>query len=97
VAQAAREKAEALAGRQDAAQRKRELQHKRATLDQQISRLRSAHEIDSAELERLDEQVGTRRRVLNVERTELARMRQADVIKAIPHAPAARLAAKGRR
>jgi circadian clock protein KaiC len=96
VAQAAGEKAEALAGQQDAAQRKRELQHKRATLDQQISRLRSAHDIDAAELERLDEQVGTQRRVLNVERTELARMRQADVIKAIPH-EAAKLSAKGRR
>jgi circadian clock protein KaiC len=79
VAQAAREKAEALASQQEAARRKRELIRKRATLDQQISSLRSEYEAEEMELRRMDEQVGTQTRVLTAERTELARLRQADV------------------
>ena len=78
VAQAAREKAEALAGQQEAARRKRELESKRATLEQQIAGLRSQYEAQEAELRRTDEQVGRRTRVLTAERTELARLRQAD-------------------
>jgi circadian clock protein KaiC len=78
VAQAAREKAEALASQQEAARRKRELERKRATLEQQIAALRSEYRIEEAELRRMDEQVGTRTRVLSAERTELARLRQAD-------------------
>ena len=78
VAQAAREKAEALAGQQEAARRQRELARKRATLQQQIAALRSEYETEEAELRRLDEQVGTRMHVLTAERTELARLRQAD-------------------
>jgi len=78
VAQAAREKAEALAGQQEAACRQRELERKRATLEQQIAGLRSEYEADEAELRRLDEQVGRRTRMLTAERTELARLRQAD-------------------
>jgi circadian clock protein KaiC len=78
VAQAAREKAEALASQQEAARRKRELERKRATIEQQIAALRSEYEIEAAELRRVDEQVGTRSRVLTAERTELARLRHAD-------------------
>jgi circadian clock protein KaiC len=78
VAQAAREKAEALASQHEAARRKRELERKRATLELQISGLRSEYETEEAELRRLDEQVGTQTRVLSAERTELARLRQAD-------------------
>jgi circadian clock protein KaiC len=78
VAQTAREKAEALAGQQEAARRQRELARKRATLQQQIAALRSEYETEEAELRRLDEQVGTRMHVLTAERTELARLRQAD-------------------
>jgi circadian clock protein KaiC len=78
VAQTAREKAEALAGQQEAARRKRELARKRATLAQQIAALRSEYETEEAELRRMDEQVGTRMHVLTAERTELARLRQAD-------------------
>jgi circadian clock protein KaiC len=78
VAQAAREKAEALAGQQEAARRKRELERKRATLKQQIAGLRSEYETEEVELRRSDEQAGTRTRALTAERTELARLRQAD-------------------
>ncbi len=81
VAQAAREKAESLTSQQEAARRKRELLQKRATLEQQIAGLRSRSEHDELEHRRQDEQVGTQTRVLTAERTELARLRQADAIK----------------
>src|SRR5580700_940547 len=79
VAQAAREKAEALAGQQEAARRQRELKRKRAALEQQITALRSQHEASAVELRQIDEQVGTQTRLLTTERTELGRLRQADV------------------
>jgi len=78
VAQTAREKAEALASQQEAARRQRELKRKRAALEQQIAGLRSDYETEEVELRRMDEQAGTRTRVLTNERTELARLRQAD-------------------
>ena len=78
VAQTAREKAEALASQQEAARRQRELKRKRAALEQQIAGLRSDCEAEAVELRRMDEQAGTRTRVLTAERTELARLRQAD-------------------
>lgn len=80
VAQTAREKAEALASRQEAARRQRELKRKRATLEQQIAGLRSEHEASAEELRQIDEQVGTQTRLLTTERTELGRLRQADVL-----------------
>ncbi|MEI7937132.1 MAG: circadian clock protein KaiC [Verrucomicrobiota bacterium] len=80
VAQNALEKAEALAGQQEAARRKRELEQKRAALERQISGLRSEHEASAVELRQIDEQVGTQTRLLTTERTELGRLRQADVL-----------------
>jgi circadian clock protein KaiC len=80
AAQTAREKAEALAGQQEAARRQRELKRKRATLEQQIAALRSEHEASAEELRQIDEQVGTQTRLLTTERTELGRLRQADVL-----------------
>jgi circadian clock protein KaiC len=79
VAQTAREKAEALASQQEAARRQRELKGKRAALEQQIAGLRSEHEAGAEELRRIDEQVGTQTRLLTTERTELGRLRHADV------------------
>jgi circadian clock protein KaiC len=79
VAQTAREKAEALAGQQEAARRKRELESKRTALERQIHSLRSEHEASAEELRQIDEQVGTQTRLLTTERTELGRLRQADV------------------
>jgi len=78
VAQAAREKAEALTSQQEAARRKRELVRKRARLEQQIAALRTEYDTEEAELRRLDEQAGTQTLMLTAERTELARLRQAD-------------------
>jgi len=79
VAQTAREKAEALASQQEAARRQRELKRKRAALEQQIAGLRSEHEASAEELRQINEQVGRRTRLLTTERTELGRLRQADV------------------
>jgi circadian clock protein KaiC len=80
VAQTAREKAEALASQQEAARRQRELKRKRVTLEQQIAALRSEHEASAEELRQIDEQVGMQTRLLTIERTELGRLRQADVL-----------------
>jgi circadian clock protein KaiC len=79
AAQTAREKAESLAGQQEAGRRKRELVRKRAALERQISGLRSEHQAGAEELRQIDEQVGTQTRMLSTERTELGRLRQADV------------------
>ena len=78
AAQTAREKAEALAGQQEAARRKRELERKRAALERQIGGLRSEHEAGAEELRRIDQQVGTQTRMLTTERSELGRLRHAD-------------------
>ena len=87
VAQAAREEAEGLASRQESARRKHELERKRATLEQQIAGLRSEYEREEADIRRADEQAGTRTRALTAERTELARLRQADRGREAPRAP----------
>lgn len=79
AAQTAREKAEALTSQQEAARRQRELKRKRMALKQQIGALRSEYEASAEELRRIDDQVGTQTRLLTTERTELSRLRQADV------------------
>jgi circadian clock protein KaiC len=79
AAQTAREKAEALAGQQEAAQLKREVERKRKALDRQIGDLRSDYESEALELRRIAEQVGTRTLMLSTERAELGRLRQADI------------------
>ena len=78
AAQSAREKAEALAGRQEASRRKRELENKRKELERQIGGLRSEYESGTEELRRIDNQVGTQTRLLTTERSELGRLRHAD-------------------
>jgi circadian clock protein KaiC len=79
AAQAALEKAAGLASHQEAARRKRELERKRVAIERQISALRSDYESEAVELRQIDEQVGTQTRLLSTERTELGRLRQADV------------------
>jgi circadian clock protein KaiC len=78
TAQNARDKAEALASQEEAARRQRELEHKRKALERQIAALSSDYETEAVELRRIDEQAGTRTRVLTAGRTELGRLRQAD-------------------
>lgn len=87
VAQAAREKAEALAGQQETARRQREWKRKRVVIEQQIAGLRAEYETEAVELRRMDRQAGARTRVLSGERAELARLRQADVVRVAARAP----------
>ena len=78
AAQHALEKAAVLAGQQEAAQLKREVERKRAALERQIHGLRSDYETEAAELRRIAEQAGTRTLVLGTERAASSRLRQAD-------------------
>jgi circadian clock protein KaiC len=78
VAQNSLEKAAILASRQEAARRKRELEHKREAIERQISGLRADYKIETMELRRVDEQVGTRAVTLTTERAASGRLRQAD-------------------
>src|SRR5277367_74539 len=79
AAQGALEKAAGLSSQQEAARRKRELERTRMALERQITGLRSEHDAGAEELRQIDEQVGTQTRLLSTERTELGRLRQADV------------------
>jgi circadian clock protein KaiC len=78
VAQGDREKAAVLAGQQEAAQLKREVERKRAALERKISGLRADYETEAVELRRIAEQAGTRTFVLGTERAASGRLRQAD-------------------
>jgi circadian clock protein KaiC len=79
AAQNALEKAAVLSSQQEAAQLVREVERKRKALERQINDLRSDYEGEALELRRIAEQVGTRTLMLTTERTELGRLRQADV------------------
>ena len=78
AAQGALEKAAVLASQQEAARRKRELERKRTATERQISGLRTDYETEAMELRRIDEQVGTRTRLLTTEQAASSRLRQAD-------------------
>ena len=79
AAQGALEKAVVLAAQQEAARLKREVERKRAALEQQISGLRADYETEAEELRRIAEQVGTRTSVLGTERAASGLLRQADI------------------
>jgi circadian clock protein KaiC len=79
AAQGSLERAALLAGQQEAAQLKREVERKRAALERQIGDLRSDHEGEALELRRIAEQVGTRTFVLGTERAASGLLRQADI------------------
>ena len=78
VAQGDLEKAAVLAGQQEAAQLKREVERKRVAIERQISGLRADYEIEAEELRRIAEQVGTSTLMLTSERTASGILRQAD-------------------
>ncbi len=85
AAQGALERAAVVAGQQEAAQLKREVERKRAALERRIAVLRADHETEAAELRRIAEQVGARTSVLGTERAEFGRLRQADAkVTAVP-------------
>lgn len=88
VAEIAREKAEARAGQQDAARRKRELARKRTTLARQIAGLRSAFVAEEWELQRSGGQLRLPTRRLNEEHPEPAHLRPIEAGGA-RHAPGA--------
>ena len=67
-----------LAGQQEAARLKREVERKRTAIERQISGLRSDYEAEAVELRRIAEQVGTSTLMLNTERAASGRLRQAD-------------------
>ncbi|MDD5260776.1 MAG: circadian clock protein KaiC [Methylacidiphilales bacterium] len=79
AAQNSLEKAAVLAGQQEAARRKRELERKREAIERQISGLRSDYESETMELRRIDEQVGTSTLMLTTERAASGILRQADI------------------
>ena len=78
AAQGALERAAVLAGQQEAAQLKREVERKRSALERQIGDLRADYETEALELRRIAEQVGTRTLVLGTERAASGILRQAD-------------------
>jgi len=78
AAQNALEQAAVRTSQQEAARRKREIERKRAAIERQIRGLRSDYEAEAVELRRIDEQVGTSTLMLNTERAESGRLRQAD-------------------
>jgi circadian clock protein KaiC len=78
VAQGDLEKAAVLAGQQEAAQLKREVERKRGALERKISGLRADYETEAVELRRIAEQVGTSTLMLTTERTASGILRQAD-------------------
>ena len=83
AAQDSLEKAALLASQQEAAQLKREVERKRTALERQITGLRADYETEALELRRLAKQVGTQKRLLSAERTELGRLRHAEVLVAV--------------
>jgi circadian clock protein KaiC len=89
VAQGDLEKAAVLAGQQEAAQLKREVERKRGALERKIGDLRADHETEAMELRRIAEQVGTRTSVLGTERAASGLLRQADAKTVVhPHSRA---------
>jgi circadian clock protein KaiC len=89
AAQGALEKAAVLANQQEAARLKREVERKRAAIERQISGLRSEYEAEAVELRRIADQVGTSTLMLNTERAESGRLRQADAkVSALPRSSA---------
>lgn len=84
AAQEALEEAAVLAGQQEAARLKREMQRKRVALDRQVNGLRSEYEIEAAELRRIADQVGTQTQMLTTQRAASGRLRQADAKVAVP-------------
>jgi circadian clock protein KaiC len=78
VVQEAKEKAVALARRQDIERRERELERKRAALEAQISKLRADFEAEQDELRRLVAEGQLRESTLKEEESVLARRRGAE-------------------
>jgi circadian clock protein KaiC len=83
AAQSAREKAAALAGRQEAMRLRRTLERKHTAVERQIAALRSEFAAEEQEARRTDEQAAARTLVLTTDRAELGRIRRDGAARAV--------------
>jgi len=88
VVQEAKEKAAALARRQDIERRERELERRRAALEAQIAKLRADFEGEQDELRRLVNEGQQREATLEADEKVVARRRRADLTAVGAGAPA---------
>ena len=80
AAQEAKELAEAIAQSKNVMQRKRELESKLKFLEAQITELSSEFEVQKEELDKLTSEDTLRRKMLEENKSEMARIRRADII-----------------
>ncbi len=80
AAQEAKELAEAIAQSKNVMQRKRELESKLKFLDAQITEFSSEFEIQKEELDNLTSEDVLRNKVLEANKSEMARIRKADIV-----------------
>jgi circadian clock protein KaiC len=81
LSQESREKAEALARRQDAERRDRDRIRKREALEARIAVLRKEFEVEDAEAETASVEYGLRKEMIAHNREAISRSRQADLVK----------------
>jgi circadian clock protein KaiC len=81
LSQEAREKADALARRQDAERKDRDRMRKREALEARIAALRKEFEVEEAEAETSSEEDVSREGVIADDREAMSRSRQADLVK----------------
>ena len=74
----AREKAEALAQQQETERKKRDLEKRLRSLDEQIAALRSEFETEEMELKKLVGEEELKRKAIDKSQTDMARLRKAD-------------------
>lgn len=77
----AHEQAQAVAGKQEAGTKKRELEYKQQAIEAQIAALRAEFEIERLKALKIDAQDEERDTVLTGDRVQMARQRQADAVK----------------
>jgi circadian clock protein KaiC len=80
AAQEAREMAEAITQSKNVVQRTKELESKLKFLDAQITTLNSEFEGQKEELDKLTSEDALRRKALEANKNEMARIRRADII-----------------
>lgn len=81
LSQEAREKADAMARRQDAERKERDRLRKREALESRIEALRKEFEVEEAEAEIADAEDMSREDAIAINREAMSRSRQADLVK----------------
>ena len=74
----AREKAEALAQQQETERKKRDIEKRLRSLDEQIAALRSEFETEEMELKKIVGEEELKREAIDKSHTDMARLRKAD-------------------